>query len=72
MLPPYLYYNLNSTASTEAIFGPMFAEPESITSVTTGLMNQNAVAAATAARPAKLAIYETNLSTMQVRPRRPA
>jgi hypothetical protein len=62
---PYLMYNLNSTATTEAIFGPLLAQPESFSSVSTGMMAQNAATAAGAPHPAKLAIYETNLSTNQ-------
>lgn len=64
---PYLYYTLNDTSSIEAIYGPMFAEPESIDSVSTGYMYQQAQAAgasdASGVSPAKLAVYEVQLGT---------
>jgi alpha-L-arabinofuranosidase len=59
---PYLFYTLNDTSSTEAIFGPMFAQPEMMDSVSGGVMNQNAAAAK--AGGTKLVVYEVNLSTL--------
>ena len=65
---PYLFNSLNDYSSTEAIFGPMFAQPESVDSVPTGIMYQQAVAAKAAAtpavKPAALAVYEVQLSTI--------
>jgi alpha-L-arabinofuranosidase len=63
---PYLFNSLNDTSSTEAIFGPMFAQPESVDSVSTGSMYQQAAAAAgtSGVTPAALAVYEVNLSTL--------
>jgi len=60
---PYLFNHFNDDSSNEAIFGPMFAEPERHDSLPTGLMYQQADAAAHAPRPAKLAVYEVNLGT---------
>ncbi len=60
---PYLFNSFNDDTSNEAIFGPMFAQPEAMDSLSTGVMAQQAVVAAGAARVAKLAIYESNLST---------
>lgn len=60
---PYLFNTFNDASSTENIFGPMFAQPESWDSLSTGVMNQQAQLAAAANPPAKLAVYETNLST---------
>jgi hypothetical protein len=58
---PYLFGTFNDTSSTEAIYGPMFAEPEMWDSVSTGYMNQQAQAAATVGT--NLVTYEENLST---------
>lgn len=62
---PYLFNTLNDYRSNEAIFGPMFAQPEQVDSTAGGYMKQQAQAAAGAARPVKLAVYEVNLSTVQ-------
>jgi hypothetical protein len=62
---PYLFYSLNDYSSDEAIFGPMFAQPEQTDSTSKGYMAQQAQTAATAGKtPAELAIYEVNLSTV--------
>ena len=60
---PYLFNTFNDASTTENIFGPMFAQPESLDSLSTGAMNQQAQLAAAASPPVKLAVYETNLST---------
>ena len=63
---PYLFNSLNDYGSNEAIFGPMFAQPEQIDSSPTAsgnYMYQQAQAAAAGSTPAKLAVYEVNLST---------
>jgi hypothetical protein len=60
---PYLFNNLDDVSSNEAIFGPMFAQPEMIDSRSSGLMTRQAQVAKSAAHPAKLAVYEVNLST---------
>jgi hypothetical protein len=62
---PYLFNKLADAGSTEAIFGSMFAEPESLDSLARGGMAQQAEAARRARRPAKLAVYEVNLGTDQ-------
>lgn len=60
---PYLFNNLDDVSSNEAIFGPMFAQPEMVDSRPAGFMTQQAKVAKSAAHPAKLAVYEVNLST---------
>ncbi|MEO6802937.1 MAG: hypothetical protein ABI197_06815 [Granulicella sp.] len=62
---PYLFNEFNDASSNEAIFGPMFAEPEMIDSLPSGFMAQQLKAAREGSPPAKLAIYEVNLSTTQ-------
>ncbi len=61
---PYLFDHFEDFSSNEAIFGPMFAQPEMLDSRPEGTMAQQAKAAASAPRPAKLAVYEVNLSTI--------
>jgi len=65
---PYLFNSFNDASSTEAIFGPMFAQPESVDSVSTGSMYQQAAAASASGtsnvKPAALAVYEVQLSTL--------
>lgn len=58
---PYLFGAFNDTSSTEAIFGPMFAEPEMWDSRPVGYMSLQALAAKTAGK--SLVVYEENLST---------
>ena len=58
---PYLYGSLNDTSSNEAIFGPMFAEPESLDSVSTGLMVQQVEAVSAVGK--KTVVYEVNMGT---------
>ena len=60
---PYLFSEFNDASSNEAIFGPMFAQPESIDSVPSGYMAQQVKIAKEAAKPAKVVVYETNLHT---------
>ena len=60
---PYLFNSLNDYGSNEAIFGPMFAQPEEVDSTASGYMAQQAQAAAGGSTPANLAVYEVNLST---------
>jgi hypothetical protein len=63
---PYLFNSLNDYGSNEAIFGPMFAQPEQVDSSPTAsgnYMYQQAQAAGTGSSPAKLSVYEVNLST---------
>ena len=59
---PYLFNEFNDASTTEAIFGPMFAQPEQLDSRPAGVMAQQ-LAAARAAHTS-LAVYETNLSTV--------
>jgi alpha-L-arabinofuranosidase len=65
---PYLFNSFNDSSSNEAIFGPMFAQPESVDSVSTGTMHQQAVAASASGvsnvKPAALAVYEVQLSAV--------
>jgi alpha-L-arabinofuranosidase len=60
---PYLFTHFNDDSSNEAIFAPMFAQPERFDSVPAGIMFQQADVAAHAPHPAKLAVYEVNLGT---------
>ncbi len=61
---PYLFDHFDDFSSKEAIFGPMFAQPEMLDSRPAGFMAQQAKAAATGIPPARLAVYEVNLSTI--------
>ena len=63
-IAPYTFNSLTDYSSNEAIYGAMFAQPEEIDTLSTGYVNQQMVTAATAAKPAKLAVYEVNLSTV--------
>lgn len=61
----YIFSNLFDISSTEAIYGPMFAEPEAFNSTSGGIMDVTAQVAAAANPPAKVAIYEENMGTIQ-------
>ena len=62
---PYQYYTLSDVSSVEAVFGPMFAQPEQTDSGTNSVMAQQAQAVAAAGlSPANLEVYEVNLSTV--------
>ena len=58
---PYLFSTLNDTSSNEAIFGPMFAEPESLDSVATGYVYQQQQVTSAAGK--NLNVYEVQLGT---------
>ncbi len=58
---PYLFGTFNDSSSSEAIFGPMFGEPEMWDSRPGGYMYQQAQAASAAGK--NLVVYEENLST---------
>ena len=58
-IAPYTFSKFNDASSTEAIFGPMFAEPEAMDSRPTGLVAQQAKLAEKS--NIKLAVYEVNL-----------
>jgi len=60
---PYIFGPFDDDSSEEAIFGPMLAEPEMADSLPTGIMQQQVKLATNAKRPAKVAIYETNIGT---------
>ena len=62
-IAPYLFYKLEDTSSSEAIFGPMFAEPEMIDALDKGYVVQQAKAARNAPHPTRLSVYEVNLGT---------
>ncbi|MEO6924671.1 MAG: hypothetical protein ABI064_07280, partial [Acidobacteriaceae bacterium] len=64
-IAPYMFNHLNDDRSTEAVFGSMFAEPEMWDSRPKGLIVRHADFARTAARPAKLSVYEINLGTTE-------
>jgi hypothetical protein len=67
---PYLFASFNDFSSTEAVFGPMFAQPEQIDSTPNGIVAQQAAAASAAHK--KIAVYETNLGTMSGTASQPA
>jgi hypothetical protein len=58
---PYLFSTFNDDSSNEAIFGPMFAEPEMMDSRPSGKMAEQAKVAKTATQPAVLSVYEVNV-----------
>jgi alpha-L-arabinofuranosidase len=58
---PYLFGTFSDASSNEAIFGPMFAEPEMWDSTASGYMMQQAQAVAPSGK--KLVTYEENIST---------
>jgi hypothetical protein len=58
---PYLFNVFNDASSTDAIFGPMFAQPEQVDSRPGGYMAQQLVEAGKA--HTRLAVYEVNLGT---------
>jgi alpha-L-arabinofuranosidase len=60
----YNFANFNDASSVENIFGPMLSEPEWFNSNSTGATAQQASIAATASRPAHLAVYETNMGAI--------
>jgi hypothetical protein len=57
----YNFNNFNDASSLENIFGPMFAEPQWLNAPSTGITGMQAATAASATRPAHLAVYETNV-----------
>ena len=62
---PYQFNTLSDYSSSEAIFGPMFAQPEQEDSNPNSLMGQQAqVVAAAGLSPANLEVYEVNFSTL--------
>ena len=64
-IAPYLMHWVNDESSTNAVFAPLFAEPEMMAA--TGIVAQNASAAAHANHRANLAVYEVNLHTTEGR-----
>jgi alpha-L-arabinofuranosidase len=62
-IAPYLFGPMNDDSSLEHIFGPMLAEPEMMD--TAGIVSQQAASVAHAGRPLKLAVYETNIGTVE-------
>ena len=63
-IAPYIFGNFSDDSSIEHIFGPMFAEPQLLDTTSTGDVHRQANAAATAAHPVHLAVYETNMGTI--------
>ena len=62
-IAPYLFNTFNDTSSNESIFGPMFAQPEMMDSVGSGLVQKQAAAVRTGGHATKLNVYEVNLGT---------
>ena len=58
---PYIFGTFNDTSSNEAIFGPMFAEPEMMDSTAAGWMAQQSQTVTAAGK--KLVSYEENMGT---------
>jgi alpha-L-arabinofuranosidase len=58
---PYLFGLLDDVSSVEAVFGPMFAEPERLD--VGGVMAEEARMARGGAHPTEPAVYEVNLGT---------
>ena len=63
-IAPYLFNNFLDASSSEAIFGPMLAQPEQIDTRPGGFVYEQAKAAAHGLHPPQLAVYEVNLGTM--------
>lgn len=63
-IAPYLFSNFLDATSTEAIFGPMLAQPEQIDSRPGGTVYEQAKAVGSRPHPPHLAVYEVNLGTM--------
>ncbi|HEY0795129.1 MAG TPA: hypothetical protein VGD64_05040 [Acidisarcina sp.] len=61
---PYLFNTFNDAATVERVFGPMFAQPESLDSIPTATLQLQRAVAAAANPPAKMNVYESNLSTL--------
>ena len=62
---PYLFNDFNDASSTEATFGPMFAEPEMVDSQGYMAQQSRLVTPCTKPKPcAALAVYEVNLGSM--------
>ncbi len=61
-IAPYLFRDFNDISSKEAIFGPMFAQPEMMDSASAGLVKQQVKLAQAASTPANVAVYEVNLN----------
>jgi hypothetical protein len=67
-LAPYMSGRVDSYASTEELFGPLFAEPEWWSfnpSPTTGLMRLTFDTLQASSRPVPLSVYEVNLHTTE-------
>ncbi len=63
-IAPYLFSDFLDATSTEAIFGPMLAQPEQIDSRPGGVVYEQAKAIAKRPHSPQLAVYEVNLGTM--------
>ncbi|HEY3132395.1 MAG TPA: immunoglobulin domain-containing protein [Acidobacteriota bacterium] len=58
---PYFGGHVDNYATSEELFGPLFAEPEMLSQ--TGYMRQNYTTMQTSSRPVPMAVYEVNLHT---------
>ncbi len=59
---PYLFSHFNDASSTEAVFGPMLAQPEQWTTIG-GLLRQQADDVHATSPATRLSLYEVNLGT---------
>lgn len=64
-IAPYNFDTFGDDSSIEHIFGPMFAEPQMLDDTVEGYVHQQAHVAATAPHPVHVAVYETNMGTVQ-------
>jgi hypothetical protein len=62
---PYLLRSVNDESSSQALFDPLFAQPQQMTQPGGLVALNRAVAAAALPRPLHLAVYEVNLHTTE-------
>lgn len=62
-IAPYLFSEYNSAPNPEQVFGPMFAQPEQLSSTPNATLTGQYLARNTLFRDRKLAVYEVNLGT---------
>ncbi len=58
---PYISHQIDTYATNEDLYGPLFAEPEMLSA--TGYLRADADVIRTSARPVPLSVYEVNLHT---------
>ncbi len=63
-IAPYTFSTFADDSSIERIFGPMFAEPQMMDTFSAGVVHKQANTVATAQHRVNLAVYETNIGTV--------